>query len=273
VRMLQVLAAHCETLFVRGPFTAGVCARHGVTNVMIAGCPSITLNPDPRLGQRIEQRIGRPMLRISSAGAATKPENAPVERALFRLIRAHAGSSLILQCPAELIDLACGRQPDWPADDGGAKYHNFFAPDASMAAFTTEFARVATYFRGASDWIGHLAERNYSYTVNTRIHGTILALMAGIPSVVLGHDARIRELCSVMGIPCLTASQILDGVDDIPAMFGRLEFDGDAFDARRARLARTYRDYLRRCGLSPSRNLETLCGDARWAGPMASRRA
>jgi hypothetical protein len=271
VRLLQVLSAQCDSLFVRGPFTAGVCARHGVTNVTIAGCPSITLNPDPALGQRIEQRIGRPMLRLSSAGAATKPENAPVEQALFRLIRAHPGSSLILQCPAELIDLACGRQPDWPAADGGAKYHNFFAPDDAMAAFTTEFARVALHFRGASLWIAHLAERNYSYTINTRIHGTILALMAGLPSAVLGHDARIRELCSVMAIPCLTATQILDGIDDVPALFDRLAFDGDAFDARRASLDRLYRDYLTQCGLTPSRALTNLCGTPHQLTQPASR--
>ena len=262
VRLLHALAAHCTTLFLRGPFTAGICARYGVTNTIAAGCPSITLNPDPALGVKIEEKIGQPLRQLSCAGAATKGENQPVEQGLFALIAGQEGSSLILQCPAELIDLARGDHTVPGHAEALARARDFFAPAADPADFATTFARVAHCFSDADAWVQDLRRRDYSYTVNTRIHGTILAMMAEVPSLVVGHDARIRELCSVMGIPCLSAAAVAAGLKDIPEMFRRLDFDGAAFDQRRRGLARLYRDHLVAAGLTPSRNLAMLCGDA-----------
>jgi Polysaccharide pyruvyl transferase len=263
VRLLQALAAHCTTLFLRGPFTAGVCARYGITNVVSAGCPSITLNPDPMLGVKIEEKIGQALRRLSCAGAATKMELQPVEQGLFDLIRRHEGSSLVLQCPADLIDLADGGPGR--ADDPQVlqEARDFFAPKMEPDEFQAEFARVARCFSDADAWMEDARRRDYSYAVNTRIHGTILALMAEVPSLVVGHDARIRELCSVMSVPCLTSWQVEDGLKDIPNLFRALDFDGAAFDRRRRDLARLYRDYLVSGGLTPSRNLATLCADGR----------
>lgn len=258
VRMLRALAAHCATLFLRGPFTAGVCARYGITNVVAAGCPSITLNPDPMLGVKIEEKIGQALRTLSCAGAATKGENQAIEQGLFDLIRRHEGSALVLQCPAELIDLADGRPV---AAEALGQARAFFAPEVEPEAFRAEFARVARYFTDADAWIADARRRDYSYSVNTRIHGTILAMMGEVPSLVVGHDARIRELCSVMRIPCLSVGQVEEGLKDIPVLFRGLDFDGSAFDARRRELARLYRDYLVAGGLTPSRNLVALCAD------------
>ena len=259
VRLLHALAAHCRSLFLRGPFTAGVCARHGVHNVTIAGCPSITLNPAPRLGAAIEERVGRPLRRLSCAGAATKDELQPLEAALFAQICATPGSSFILQCPAELIDLTLPGQPADPASLAWAR--GFFAPDATPAAFQADFARVATCYTDADAWVAQLRQGGIDYTINTRIHGTILALMAGIPSLAIGHDARVRELCAVMAIPCLPHGAVESELDRIPHLFSELDFDGAVFDRRRRELACLYRDHVAAAGLTPSANLATLCAD------------
>jgi hypothetical protein len=259
VRLLHALSAQCSSLFLRGPFTAGICARHGVHNVTIAGCPSITLNPSPRLGAAIEERIGRELRRLSCAGAATKDEIQPLEAALFARVCATPGSSFILQCPAELIDLTAPGRPAEP--QSLARARAFFAPDAAAAAFHADFARVATCFTDADAWIARLRQDGIDYTINTRIHGTILALMAGIPSLAIGHDARIRELCSVMAIPCLPPGAVQGELDRIPDLFTALDFDGAAFDRRRRDLARLYRNHIAAAGLTPAANLATLCAD------------
>jgi hypothetical protein len=186
VRLLQALAAHCTTLFLRGPFTAGVCARYGITNVVSAGCPSITLNPDPMLGVKIEEKIGQPLRRLASAGAANKGENQPVEQGLFALIAGHEGSSLVLQCPAEKIDLARGDHAVPGHAETLANARDFFAPEADPTDFAATFARVARSFSDADGWIQDLRRRDRSYTVNTRIHGTILsaaAVAAGLKDI------------------------------------------------------------------------------------------
>jgi hypothetical protein len=259
VRLLQALSAHCSSLFVRGPFTAGVCARYGAHRVTIAGCPSITLNPDPNLGAGIEARIGAQARRLSCAGAALKGENQAIEAALFARICARPGSSLILQCPAELIDLAAS--PDTATAATLDRARAFFAPDSTPEAFGADFARVARCFGDADAWIARLRADAVDYTINTRIHGTILALMAGIPSLAIGHDSRIRELCAVMAIPCRSGAAVLAEADRIEDMFVELDFDGLAFDRRRRDLARLYRDQVACAGLTPSVGLATLCGD------------
>jgi hypothetical protein len=47
---------------------------------------------------------------------------------------------------------------------------------------------------------------------------------------------------------------------------------GAAFDRRRRELARLYRDYLVAGGLTPSRNLTTLCADGRRSTMAAASR-
>ena len=57
INFLKALSDHARTIFVRGPYTAEICAKYGVTNVEPLGCPSITLNPDPTLGRLIQSRF------------------------------------------------------------------------------------------------------------------------------------------------------------------------------------------------------------------------
>src|SRR3712207_6450775 len=48
-------------------------------------------------------------------------------------------------------------------------------------------------------WMEELRAHDFSF--GTRIHGNIVALLAGTPSVVLAHDSRTLELCRYHDIP------------------------------------------------------------------------
>ena len=48
-------------------------------------------------------------------------------------------------------------------------------------------------------WIDDL--RDFDFSFGTRIHGTIAALLAGTPAVVLAHDSRTLELARYFDIP------------------------------------------------------------------------
>ncbi|MCL2470351.1 MAG: polysaccharide pyruvyl transferase family protein [Propionibacteriaceae bacterium] len=60
-------------------------------------------------------------------------------------------------------------------------------------------------------WIRHLSGFDFSF--GSRIHGNIVALLAGVPAVVLAHDSRTLELADYHEIP----RQILTGQTDVDA--------------------------------------------------------
>ncbi len=254
IHFLRAAAAHSRTIFVRGAYSARVCEHYGVRNVQAAGCPSVTLNGNPQLGAQIQARIGQPLARLYCAGATFKKDTQPLERNLFALINALPGSLYCVQNPEPVLALADGiYHASGGLSEFAGRAHQFLDPESDLAGFLARFARVAGYFTDVAAWLQDAA--SYDYSVCTRIHGAMATLMAGVPAVVAGHDARVRELCEAMAIPCRAPAEIAAHTADIPGYFQSLKFDGQAFDRRRQAIAATYAGYLRDSGLTPSARL------------------
>jgi Polysaccharide pyruvyl transferase len=69
------------------------------------------------------------------------------------------------------------------------------------------------FFLDPKTWFEHLAK--YDFSFGTRIHGTIAALLAGTPAVLLAHDSRTLELAEYHEIPHRTITSIEDDADAI----------------------------------------------------------
>jgi hypothetical protein len=93
-------------------------------------------------------------------------------------------------------------------------------------------------------WITDLRDVDFSF--GTRIHGTIAALIAGTPAVVLAHDSRTLELARHFGIPC---RQMTDVGPDLDA--AELYEEADFGPLNRGHVARfaTFAAFLARHGL------------------------
>lgn len=254
VRYLRVLSEHAKTLFVRGEFTAELCARYGVRNVEPLGCPSILINPDPELGALVSARWRNKVERLYCAGAAFKSNTGLLEAALFAHIKALPGSTYVLQDQEELIDCAAGYGSRAENLDVGAKIAALVDPGAEARAFLQTFRRVARCYSSVRAWLEAAAA--HSHSVSTRIHGAILSLMAGVPTLVIAHDARMRELCQSMALPWLRQGEALQRLDSLDKLFAEVEFDGQRFDARRRVIASRYVEYLEGVGVRPS---QVLC--------------
>jgi hypothetical protein len=99
------------------------------------------------------------------------------------------------------------------------------------------------FFTDIMPWMDFL--RTQSFSVGTRIHGNIVALLAGTPAHVIVHDSRTRELAEYFQVP-MTPVTHLGEFDPVEA-FGRSNYDG--VNRGHGERVATYARFLERNGL------------------------
>lgn len=254
LRYLKALSQYSEQIFLRGPFTASVCSNYGVTNVNVMGCPSLTMNSHRDLGEIIKRRRLERVSRIYCAGAVYKDDTFAVEREILKLLLVHPGSSYVVQDPAELIDLTLGINVTETVHL--LKIAEGLFPELGIASLRQAMGAVGKCHTSAQAWLE--SARTHHLSVCTRIHGAVFSLMAGVPTIVVGHDARIRELCDTMLIPWVSPVDIGKRLDSPQSLLESIEFKAAEFDENRRNRARIYAKYLSQRGFSVSAGLSNL---------------
>jgi hypothetical protein len=240
---------------VRGQFTLKVLESYGLGDcAVITGCPTLFLNPDPNLGQKIEERARRPFAHIAVAAGHQRWKNLSKIEASLTQMMAETGGSYIVQSPIQLIAIARG-EIDSLSHDDLIECRDYARPDLDLVEFKTWARKYFRVFFNVSEWMEFL--RSHDFVVGTRIHGVILGLQAGIPSLCIAHDSRTRELCETMHVPFIMARDVMDGMthDKLRASFS---FDGASFDENRRTLGRRLDELLRANDIAESSLLKTI---------------
>ena len=97
-----------------------------------------------------------------------------------------------------------------------------------------------------------------SVSVGTRIHGNILAMQLGIPSLLYSHDERVAELAGQVGMPSISLEK-LNSLNSLNDLMDCIHFDPIAFNKLRRENARKIMNALVLNGLKPSDKIEILC--------------
>lgn len=100
------------------------------------------------------------------------------------------------------------------------------------------------YFYNLNSWKQCL--RSVDCSLSSRIHGTILALLCGVPSVIVPFESRTRELAEYHAIPIIRPEEIATG--DTIGKFAE-GFDFDAMRKRHRENFAHFLDFLHRNGL------------------------
>jgi hypothetical protein len=253
---LREVSRLSPSVYVRGQFTQDFCRSLGVENTTVLGCPSLLINPDMQLGVTIEARIAA--LAGGSGpyavhAACIKPGLQSVEWELARLVMLNPGSAWIVQRPVELM------KPIQGEPLGGTAEVEYFARCAEFLGFPRTVA-LADFLRrhaevpcSINDWAHGL--RRFTAGVNTRIHGTMIGLAAGLPSLCICHDTRTRELAAQLRVPHLAQRDLIEHRYSVPALFAATKFSGSHFDSGRGEAAAGHIAALKAVGLKPSRHL------------------
>lgn len=103
----------------------------------------------------------------------------------------------------------------------------------------------AEYHLDASVWIERMKKFDLSF--GPRIHGNIVPILAGTPSVVVAHDSRTQELAEYHEIPHFTPSESKQ-LNSLDAVIERVDFT--RFNAGHTRRFNVVREFLNKNGIS-----------------------
>jgi hypothetical protein len=251
IRYLHILSERTSRIGVRGVFTQEVLANYGVTNTVVTGCPSQTINPHIE-GADIQSQLDRvKAMEQPSIGyvLGTLEEEARKAESLLAQQVKSFDHSLILQTDPRLLRIIFDRA----VAEGNTNYVNWirgvFRPDLSYDQFVAYFLKHATFYSDARTWIDSM--RRYDLVIGMRIHGAVAAIQAGKLGVCVAFDSRTKELAQTMGYPYLPVDKIEPDAT-LNAMLNSVIFDADTFDQSRKRNAETVCSILTENGMTLS---------------------
>ena len=224
-RLLKILGERCVDIGVRGDFTADVLSRMGIKNTTITGCPSYYSNLSPQI--EIRRPEFNPFFRISVNGSRNvtdhsfDPESALyVESELLRLAQRYRYDYVLQNETPELEILATGQLSSEQYGNlvSLSKRHGLRISPEHYAAFITAHCKS---FYAIDDWSAFIKTKDFS--IGSRFHGNLIALLNGVASVLFAHDSRTVEMAKFMKIPHHSVQAI--GYIDFRSLYEEADFE------------------------------------------------
>ncbi|WP_181704518.1 polysaccharide pyruvyl transferase family protein [Chthonobacter rhizosphaerae] len=204
VKAWKIIADKCETIGVRGFYSAEVFNDIGIKNVRVIGCPSFyrSLRPSITLGKLdpAAARVGLTLNKYLSADyASNATKTNRMQRALIEAVAKRPTSTLYSQGEREetLAIYLTGEEKTAQVRSILAKFDLLGHKEAEDLLAN----RMRAWF-DVDDWAKDAA-KTVDVMVGFRLHGNVIALHQGIPAVFFTYDTRIRELANTFAVPAV----------------------------------------------------------------------
>lgn len=212
LRLIKIISERSPSIGVRGYYTAEVLAAHGILNVEVLGCPSLYTQCSPP--QHIRERKN-PSLEKFAVNFSRRVQNHSfnheilqlIENSLLKLAINH-NWAFIAQDELEELALANGIASEVEMSNV-TSYFNC----SNKNSVIDYFSKNTVYFCNYQSWTNFMSAR--SGCIGSRLHGNIAALTSGTPCLMIAHDSRTLEICSLIGAPHININNLspnqLDG--------------------------------------------------------------
>lgn len=257
-RWLRLIADRSPTshanITLRGEETFKLIEVMGLAkSAKVIGCPSNFLSSKKDLGQEIAKRsLNINFDKVVTLGGPFEGHLKKLNQNIFSLAF-RRGYPWLIQSPFEYV-LAATPSQNLIQEAELLEMLRQVCPKMSKNNFLDWCSKFAVTFFELNAWIDFV--KNYDLVIGPRIHGVMVPIQTGIPSVCFANDARTLELCQIMKIPHIWYKDIRDPFLD--AQKALKEFDASTFDLNRLRLARDYYQFLQSAGLQPTGALKQL---------------
>ena len=205
-RIWQMFADKSTTLGVRGTYTAEVLWDLGIKNVRIVGCPTAFRNRDPEL--RIDlpsldnvRNVGITMRReVSSHYSPDVKTYLERHRDFVKDMSRRFDTVLMMQGEVEEKKLLWGTE-EQKAEAWTQLHENGWLKSWYFDEEMDELYRSRLWY---SDVVADYESivRSKDLVLGYRLHGNLMALSNGTPSVYFSYDSRTAEFAETFAIPC-----------------------------------------------------------------------
>jgi hypothetical protein len=241
VELLHEVAARGPGFTVRGAYTEAVIVAAGINAARALGCPTLMINHAPALGAELALKLSAfAAARNASARIiVTLPASgwpAHLRTGLLQII----AEKMLAPFPNSIVLLQS--RGDWSTLKAMAKISGIEFPSGRTR-----------YFYNMAAWIAFMQTADAA--IGFRLHGSMSAIAAGVPAILVSTDWRVREVAESHRLPTTTILDPIFAADpnsfdlyDFAAMYAK-SFDGAAFDANRATVADGYKRLFAEAGL------------------------
>jgi len=205
LRLIKIISERSPSIGVRGYYTAEVLAAHGILNVEVLGCPSLYTQCSPPQHIRECKNISFERLAVNfSRRVQSHSFNHEIlqfiEKSLLEFAINH-NCAFIAQDELEELAMANGVASEVDISNV-TSYFNC----SNKSSVIDYFSKNTFYFCNYQSWSNFMITR--SGCIGSRLHGNIAALTSGIPCLMIAHDSRTLEICSLIGAPHINIKSI-----------------------------------------------------------------
>ena len=180
---LEVISEKSASLGIRGYITKEALARIGIHNATVIGCPTYFENGEQ---QEIVKKKLTDVSPILGVGLFARKEPNP----------------LVYICQSEKIGLKiCHGEEILPEEICEFQQNSLQYPGYANCFIQALRRDKVKTFCNMDDWKRFIQTEKIELSVGTRVHGSIMAMNAGVPAVCTAGDSRALEMCSYLGIP------------------------------------------------------------------------
>lgn len=226
--VLRLISDSTESVGVRGAYTAQVLSDLGIRNARIIGCPTAFRKNDPELKISLPKvdevrKIGLTIRReVSPAYARDIRQYLTFHRNLIKSFAGRFETTLFAQGEIEEKKLVLGT-PDQKEEAISSLKDNSWVSQWYMDEDVERLYRTRLFY---SDVVADYdaAVSACDLVLGYRLHGNLMALANGIPSIYFTYDSRTREFADTFKIPSFDVFS--DKVFRLSDFWDQSSFDG-----------------------------------------------
>ncbi len=190
-----------ESIGVRGEITGEYLRRLGFTDYTVIGCPSMYMRGDNLLLKESRPLTTDSTISITASSGMPDTFLQMIENTRRRFPNHFFVPQEIKEF--KLMYAGVGFPQRFPG-------HDIYPNKISREIYHNGKARM---FYNVPAWLEYMKGIDFSF--GSRIHGNLIAVLAGVPSVVFSFDSRTRELAEYHNIPFVPMDCINENTDII----------------------------------------------------------